>query len=120
MIVALEDDVAFGGAELSDGVFEERGDVGPSLVIIVLQEFRDHGGCLPFVFRATGFGAECVGCTVTGDFKEPAGEGFSGRLFRAFREEEEDGLRDVLGGMRITNHAQGGGIDPVGVLGSQG
>jgi hypothetical protein len=71
-----------------------------------------HGGELLLAPIAVALDAQGILAGIVGDFVKPAGEGFVGRKFAgALGEDDEDGLRDIVGEMAVAEDAAGGRVD---------
>ncbi len=115
LVVLEEEGFAVGGVEAREGGVEVGGDFLPERIGLG-GLFRAHGGGLLFVTAAGGFLFECVGSAVAGGAEEPAVElAVGGEESGFLRDEDEDGLGDVLGGLGVADEAVGEGIDPVDV-----
>ncbi len=79
-----------------------------------------HGRCLPFVLHAANFVADLRARDKAGGVEQPAGEHDLRRKLICFlSEQDEDLLRDILGGFGIADLPQGGGIDEVDITSNQ-
>src|SRR5436190_10640272 len=100
--------------EMGEGLVQYRGDFVGDGRLFGGDEARGHGGGLLFAATSAGFELDRVATGVTRGVYEPAGEG--GGIANgpcASGENEEDGLRDVIGQMRVAHLPARGGVDEI-------
>ncbi len=118
LVVLEEEGFAVGSVEAGVGGVEVGGDFLPEGIYVFFRGglFRAHGGGLLFVTAAGGLLLEGVGGAVAGGAEEPAVElAVGGEAWGFLRDEDEDGLGDVFGGLGVAHEAAREGIDPVDV-----
>jgi hypothetical protein len=91
-------------AELVQALVEQRRQLFPTIGVVRVGDLvgARHLGCLPLVVFAMCFRPPRVGGAVAGRLQQPRRQRPVRRhLVRLLRKDDEDGLRDVLGQVRV-------------------
>ena len=111
MKVAAKNQVAVGFGEFVQGVIQLGSDLVPGVIIL-----RKHIGRFLFALAAAHLGADGVRGEVLRGAMQPAEKRVvMGKIPCLFGQGEENGLRDILGKVGITNDAKRHGVNEIDV-----